>query len=268
MGGQFTATYNFIIMPLIASGNRFLNGFKFNASNHLATIPHVAQLDFGLLDDFSISTFIIPVIPGALTIYRLINKYGASQGWNFDLIQTSTVSYTLRFYFQESSTVFGVKQFVISRDIRGQWCHFAMTKVSGVSPNNILIYINGQLVNATVSSNNLTNSVGSKNGYDLRINGGSADAGVFAVMYQGPLSIYNKVLSEVEVFDLYKRDGIPTKALRSNLLMSYNMSEKSGTTITDESSNANNATLSGTGMVTSLGVTNQWVDKYQQPITS
>jgi Concanavalin A-like lectin/glucanases superfamily/GLEYA domain len=110
----------------------------------------------------------------------------------------------------------------------GEWYHITFT-YDGV---NLLLYLNGQLVGSAINSSGIYNSyapieIGSLQGGYYKLNGSIDELG-----------IWNRVLSEKDIFNLYyRRDGnsypfekpVITQTLNDELLAYYPLDENTGT---------------------------------------
>jgi hypothetical protein len=259
-------------MGQIIMGSRLKNFIHFKKPDDFLILPHHAALNYGINDSFSISThvYLVDPAPGATLFsatyvprFSLFSKRSpivsntAFTGYEILVVQTGSNYKVGIVMWNNTSTAIGEFSFVSTpAELFNKPLHIIAVKI-GNNTSNWKLFIQSSQVAGTALTNALGSTDNAKNTIDPVVNTLSTYTTPFVSdYYQGPLSIYNKALSDAEIRKLFEIDGMVPGSLKANLALSYQNRTKSGNTVIDESGNNINGTLMN--MSTDLGPTNQW----------
>jgi len=197
------------------------------------------SLDFDGINDYvEISDNSVLDITGSMTVeawvnykvlsggnyYRIVSKGEYNDGWIFG----TTYAYTLDFTFNTNQTAYA--QTALQT---GKWYHIAA--VIDNSAKKVYLYLNGSLDNLSgySFSGNLPATA-----YSLKI--GKSNAGYYCCAYVDEVRIWNYARTQSQIREYMHKT---LNGNESGLVAYYQMSNGSGTTLTDNSSYSNNGTL-------------------------
>lgn len=147
--------------------------------------------------------------------------------------------------------------------------YIIFTKSNTIGNSGYIGYILGDSKYSDYSlfTNPLINTSDTKSEYNWTINRyvpGDPSSGICSV---NDIKLFNKCLTPEEARYLYNKQGqiIPASAI-SNVVVDYRFEDKQGTILKDISPNNYNGTLTGFTNTT-LGASNQWVDKYGRALS-
>jgi hypothetical protein len=252
--------------------NRLGNGLKFlSANSNRIDIPSTSLLNFQYNTNFSIALSALISDNASQFIISKQNGTTNYKGWGLFISSLKTIDFFLSSSITPSFVFY--RTFSLPNGFRlGSLVHITLIK-SGVSITDMNCYVNGNLCPAANNISSLSStsidytSTGERIGaratttttHDSYLNS--------SVIYN--LKIINRAITTPEMMKLVGSDNAsrPRTITNSEYILDYAFDEKSGTTLSDASTNALNATLVNF-VNTSLGINNQWVDNLQQPITS
>lgn len=250
--------------PKVASINGLGNGLKFIPAdlNYVDIPTRTSTLDFQTSSAFSISAIVYTTISGENFICGAVrgNSFGDGNGdgWSIRFVNSTTV----RFIFAQSA---GTLAFIDCAIPSTGYNHIILTKSTGNSLSNYTYYLNGKSVtpSGSVGTTGVTMTYAN---FRIGFSSSSYQVGTPPNYFNGimyDLKIADAAWNSTDINKLFATDGI---YIPSNLIANWGFNEKSGTVLKSTTSD-NQGTL--TNFVnTSLGASNQWVDKNRNPITS
>jgi hypothetical protein len=197
------------VVPLdvtYASGKRG-RGFNLDGRNHRIIVPHAPELNFGANQDFSLSAWIMPLLPPPpLTsgIMSIVDKRYAPDSTHCQGYELHLVGGRLDLRLSDSSAGNGTDWGPAGPDLRdGQWHHVAATVHRGSSTGGHL-YVDGQVVltfDPTEEAGDLSNTE------PLHI-GNHCDPNYFTFFHGiiGKIALYNRALSDAEIQAIYAEE--------------------------------------------------------------
>lgn len=257
-----------VITPIFDSSN----GLQFDGINDYITIPHNASLNFGT-SEFSIS--LILQTKNTLQTGLLYEKWcddtiPFGQGFEIAVSSTGVISIGL-FVTGDPNRRFVSIVTPTNTILPNTKYHIVFIKTNTTG----IIYVNNNIVSTTISwigtplafsSINVNNLSRVYIGVELyKENVGSPLKTYYFNGYMFDIKAFNKALTTSEIFTLYtKRGQIISASAIANCVLDLRFDDKQGTTLTDKYSN--NGTLTNFTNTT-LGVSNQWVDKYRRALS-
>lgn len=151
-------------------------------------------------------------------------------------------------------------------DMIGRVLHITVT-FDSINPNNWNIYINGELKQKTVSSNNFTQIFTTP--YPLTFGSVMVNGTYtrFSQMIFYSTVMLSKLVNQSEVNQLYESDNRDFTGLQANLIADWRFDEKIGNIVRDYSPNELNGNIVNyTAGEQSLGVSNKHMDYLGSPI--
>jgi hypothetical protein len=247
------------------------------------TVPHSSAIDFGIQDNWAISTWVALVVPSTssprweLFTKRLNPSGNTITGYELIVIQITTTQYRIVFscWAAGVNTVNDI-YYDINEDIRGKWLHILVEKYNSTPASSVSIaewklMVNGKAVTPLLDLNALTPSSNIKNTIPALINAfdrtqpAPSSPDLPATMYQGPLSVFKtntRQLTTDEKNFLFQNDGILPGTLAHSAMQAvvYPINQSSGTSLIDTSGTASHGTLSGFTSTTSGNANNAYRD--------
>lgn len=219
------------------------NCIQFDGVTNNVTVPDNAAYSYVTNSALTVSVWINPATltqptPEGTGYVHFLSKLDSSQNeWTFRMYSqgnSEARNNRISFYIFQLSGGLGDGAYFEDTVIPGQWIHLVATVDAG---KNVRLYKNGVLRNMfTTSALTLGNGTA-----PVRIASGASGQSFF----QGKMDdvrVYNRVLSDDEVMDLFNFNSLNP----SGLVGRFAMDEGTGTTVSDSSVTANNGTLNGT----------------------
>lgn len=213
----------FAVAPSYLEATQAQNSLSFDGTNDSVSVPHHASLN--LSDNFSVFVKIKTTVSGR----RVMNKW-STVGW---LLETSSNNLRVRIYDGTNDINYITPPALVD----GHWHTIGFTYTRG-STTGLKLYVDGVQVGTSQSTTAMTTGITNSSAVGI----GVIPAAV-GQYYQGELDepmIFNKVLSPTEVSDLAST-GSPS----ASPVLYFDLSEGTGTTLTDDSGTGNTGTISG-----------------------
>ena len=182
----------------------------FNGTSQYGYTP-----DENTLDLTTVVTIAAWIRPGKYDTQALVNKavYGGRNGYELSLDADSSTNWPRKVFFRINQVSTGDDYRVNSTTeypINGTWIHVAAT----YDGTDMRIYINGELEGTTSAPGVTINTNGLPLSIGAQYNGTTA-----SLWYQGAMDdvrVYNRVLSEDEIWALFSRPPIPSSPVPTN----------------------------------------------------
>ncbi len=211
------------------------NFLDFDGTNDFATIPDNALFNFGSFQDFSIELKVKTT--GWTSDAAIISDKDWSSGANDGfVIAGNTDATTWKVNLGDGSNRVDLDGHAINDNL---WHHLAVTFNRN---GNIHIYQDGLLIN----HDNMNDILNVHSGLPINIaQDGTGSLGYYFDGQIDDVRIWSTVLSGQDIYDWSTKTVDNTHPEYANLLGQWLMEEGTGTTVADETANANTMTISG-----------------------
>ncbi|PLX21402.1 hypothetical protein C0584_02715 [Candidatus Parcubacteria bacterium] len=214
------------------TAGKFGNSALTSGSIDFIRVGNVSELDFNSTDSFSAFAWVKGHSDSG-TIFGKMHHTGGYKGYD---IYTDAATWNVNIRNNYQTNAIDVNG--TSDIIDDSWHHVGFTYDGSMQASGVKLYVDGIEDTGVVDYDNLTGGI---DNYDSFTIGSRDDNGASQASYfQGQIDevrVYNKVLSQKEITDLYEWAAPPILELKFD--------EKVGSTVYDTSGNGNDGNISG-----------------------